>query len=87
MTLYNEKEITIESVLAMLRETENGADDMTTEEKEIIYAVASQNYEGAEEDLGYLTEKLMSHQQANWQTVYDILSEGDWYYQIRMEAH
>ena len=81
MKLYNENEITVENVLEMLREeNETINDDMTENEKAVIKKVANQNYEGCDEDLEYLTEKLQSHDGANWQTCYDILSKGNWYY-------
>lgn len=92
MKLYNGQEATKENVLAMLREPEQGQDDMTDTEKTVIKKVAGQNYEGAEEDLNCLVEKLNAvhgagemknmpfYPQANWQTVYDILNEGYWNY-------
>ena len=51
--LYNEKEITMENVLELLQEvdTTEGPDDRMEEEKENIRKVASQDYEGCEEDL------------------------------------
>ena len=81
--LYNEKEITLENVLELLQEvdTAEGPDDMIEEEKEIIRKVARQDYEGCEEDLEYLASKLAEEKVgANLQDVYDVLSQGDWYY-------
>ncbi|MBU9728477.1 hypothetical protein [Diplocloster modestus] len=81
--LYNEKEITMENVLELLQEvdTTEGPDDMMEEEKEIIRKVASQDYEGCEEDLEYLTNRLEEEKNsANLQDVYDVLSQGDWFY-------
>ena len=81
--LYSKNEITMENVLELLQEVDTfeSPDDMTEEEKEIIRTVASQDYEGCEEDLEYLTKKLEEEKDsANLQDVYDVLSQGDWYY-------
>lgn len=81
--LYNGKEITIENVLELMQEVDMsaGPDDMTEDEKEIIRNLASQDYEGCEEDLEYLTNKLKEEKDsANLQDVYDVLEQGDWFY-------
>ena len=88
-TLYNGKNVTNENVLEMLKGVDDEClyDDMTETEKAVIRKVASQEYDEAEEDLKYLVEILNSRYkygwnycQANLQTVYDILSQGNWYY-------
>lgn len=88
LKLYNGKKVTTENVLNMLREEDTEGGDMTDDEVAVIKRVSRQDYEGAEEDLQYLTEKLQEetkigylYPSANWQTVYDILSQGNWYYQ------
>ena len=81
--LYNEKEISMENVLELLLEvdTSEGPDDMTEAEKDIIRKVASQDYEGCEEDLEYLTNKLEAEKVgANLQDVCDVLVQGVWFY-------
>lgn len=88
-TLYNGKDATEENVLEMMQGVGLGEihDDMTEKEKAVIRKVAAQDYEGAWDDLDYLVDELNSrckygwnHCQANLQTVYDILSKGDWHY-------
>lgn len=87
--LYNGKCVNEENVLEMLKGVDDEClyDDMTEAEKTLIRKVAAQEYDGAEEDLEYLVESLNSkckygwnYCQANLQTVYDILSQGNWYY-------
>lgn len=86
--LFNGNEVNEINVMEMLKENESNPSDMTQDEVKLIKKVASQNYEGADEDLSYLIEELQTknsigylYPDANWQTVYDILSKGSWYYQ------
>lgn len=81
--LYNGKEVTKENVLAMLRESPSSNGYMTDKEQAVIRIVASQDYDGAESDLECLTEHLENKEDSNWSTVFDILSEGDWYYMYK----
>lgn len=89
-TLYNGEDVTKENVLSMLKEEAEGSSDMSDEEISVIKKIASQDYEGCDEDLQYLTEKLQSknsvvgynYPQANLQTVYDIVSQSEWHYMV-----
>lgn len=58
--------------------------DMTTEEIATVKAFTEYN---SEEDMEYLLEKLLEkkqgeyvHNDINWQTIYSIISTGDWNY-------
>lgn len=80
-TLYNGKEATKGNVLELLQSSSlNEWNDMTEEEENIIRMVALQDYDGAEDDLEYLVDRLQEKTDSNWQTCFDILTYGDWYY-------
>lgn len=88
-TLYDGRLATKNNVLDMMRAVDqfDHFDDMSKEEKTVICKVASQNYEGCKEDLQYLLERLnkktslgFDYVEANLQSIYDILSKGNWYY-------
>ena len=80
---YNGAEVNMENLKKVLAD-DNTAGDMTTDEINTINSFAEYN---SEEDMEYLLEKLQEkkqgeyvHDEINWQTIYSIISTGDWNY-------
>ena len=91
-TFYNGKEITKENLLSMIKECmEEGwkNSDLHRETEEALEKIYFGEYEGAEEDIEYILDKLNSklayggylYPNANLQDVETIISTGQWYFQ------
>lgn len=90
LVLFNDKEVTKENVLELLKtiDSHSPGSQMTEEECLTLRLIGGQDYEGAEEDLDYLVDTLQTKNfmglwnyiDANCLTFYDIVSEGNWYY-------
>lgn len=69
----------------------NNVSDMTEKEENIIKFILLEDYENQNEDIEYLENKLEEHEynHGSWnlQTVYDIVSSGDWYYNNPYEIY
>lgn len=80
---YNGAEVNMENLKKVLAD-DNTAGDMTQKEIDTIKSFAEYN---SEEDFEYLLEKLQEkkggeyvHTEVNWQTIYEIISIGEWNY-------
>ena len=80
---YNGLEVNMENLKKILRD-DNTTGDMVTEEINTVRKFAEVNDKA---DYKYLLEKLKERKQgeyvyngANWQTIYEIISNGDWNY-------
>ncbi len=91
-TFYNGKQITRENLLGMIQECmEEGwkNSDLHRETEEVLEKIYGGRYEGREEDIFYILDRLNSksvygghfYPNANLQDVENIISEGDWYFQ------
>lgn len=91
-TFHNGKEITKENFLDMIRECiEQDWEDsyLYTRTEEILEKIY-RGYDGVDEDIEYILDELHSktkwgylYPNANLQDVENIISEGQWYFQIR----
>ena len=90
-TFYNGKEITKENFLTMIKECiEEGwkNSDLYRETEKALEKIYYGGYEGREEDIEYILDKLQTkskrgykYPRANLQDVELIISEGNWYFQ------
>ena len=85
MMYYDELTITREELIELLNEDVDNSEcsDMTKAEIETIKTIAKGDYYGFDEDIDYILEKIEDwpKEVINWQTITDIVSEGDWYFQ------
>lgn len=75
---YNGSAVTMENLRKIL--TDDGIEgNMTTNEIAIVKSFADYN---SKEDFEYLLQKLQEKKcnDINWQTIYDLISQGQWNY-------
>lgn len=92
-TFYNGLQITKENLLSMIKECmEEGwkNSNLHKSTEEVLEKIYFREYEGAEEDIEYILDKLNSkpaygdgyfYPKANLQDVENIISVGSWYFQ------
>ena len=90
-TFFNGKKITKENLLTMIKECmEDGWKNshLHTSTQEILEKIYYGEYEGREEDIKYILDKLNSksrygylYPHANLEDVENIILEGQWYFQ------
>lgn len=84
MKFYNGKEINRENLLEMIEECiqDNWKNSDIERNAEIaMEIIATQEYDGREEDIEYILEKIQYEHRPNLQDVERIISRGDWYFQ------
>jgi len=84
MKFYNGKEINRENLLEMIEECiqDNWKNSDIERNAEIaMEIIATQEYDGREEDIEYILEKIQYEHRPNLQDVERIISQGDWYFQ------
>ena len=81
---YNGAVVDTENLKKVLADDNTTGGDMATDEINTIKSFAEYN---SEEDMEYLLEKLQEkkggeyvHNDINWQTIYSIISQGEWNY-------
>lgn len=80
---YNGAEVNMENLKKVLAD-DNTTGDMTQKEIDTIKSFVQYD---SEEDMEYLLQKLQEkkgggyvHDEINWQTIYSIVSQGEWNY-------
>ena len=84
MKFYNGKEINRENLLEMIEECIQGNwknSDIERNAEVAMEIIAREEYEGRDEDIEYILEKLKYEHSPNLQDVERIISQGDWYFQ------
>ena len=81
---YDGSIVDMENLRKVLLIDDGATGDMTQKEIDTIKSFAEYN---SEEDMEYLLEKLQEkkqgeyvHDEINWQTIYSIVSQGEWNY-------
>lgn len=76
---YNGLAVTMKNLKKVLTDDGTTGGDMTTNEIAIVKAFADYN---SQEDFEYLLQKLQEKKcnDINWQTIYDLISQGQWNY-------
>jgi hypothetical protein len=88
---FNGKEINEENLIQMIQECidDNWKNsDIEDDIEKYLEKIATQNYDGRDEDISYIIEELQAqdqvgylHKDANLQALENIISKGKWYFQ------